>query len=73
MTHGFPDSHPLLRHFRSLTESTFEAELGIVDPQLADLLARFIAIRDAKSKRIAMVSSLIDEAESSGDPRRRCD
>ena len=41
-----PESHPLHRLFRGLTESTFMTELGIGDPSLvgyvADLLATFV-------------------------------
>src|SRR3982751_3218644 len=46
MTHAIPESHPLHRLFRGLTEHTFLNELGIGDPGLvgyvANLLARFV-------------------------------
>ena len=48
MTREVPESHPLHRMFRGLTESTFLTELGIGDPGLvgyvAGLLARFVPI-----------------------------
>ena len=46
MTRPIPESHPLHRLFRGLTETTFMTELGIGDPRLvgyvAGLLARFV-------------------------------
>jgi hypothetical protein len=43
---AIPDSHPLHRLFRGLTESAFMSELGIGDPTLvgyvAELLASFV-------------------------------
>jgi hypothetical protein len=81
MTRHFPQSHPLHRLFRGLTESTFMTELGIGDPSLvgyvADLLARFVPsqnltrIRDAQGRRLTQVAEMIAEAESSPDAERR--
>ena len=62
MTREIPESHPLHRLFRGLTESTFMDELGIGDPGLvgyvADLLARFVPsqdvwrVRDGQGRRL---------------------
>jgi hypothetical protein len=81
MTREIPQSHPLHRLFRGLTESTFMAELGIGDPGLvgyvADLLARFVPsqdhgkVRDATGRRLTQVAEMIAEAESSPDAGRR--
>jgi hypothetical protein len=81
MTRGLPETHPLHRLFRGLTESTFLDELGIGDPKLvgyvADLLARFVPsseiwkIRDATGTRIGRVAAMVAEAESSADDERR--
>jgi hypothetical protein len=81
MTREIPQSHPLHRLFRGLTESTFMTELGIGDPRLvgyvADLLARFVPsqnlgkVRDATGRRLTQVAEMIAEAESSGDADRR--
>ena len=81
MTREISSSHPLVRLFRGLTESTFMAELGIGDPRLvgyvADLLARFVPspdlwkIRDGQGKRLTEVAAMIAEAESSADDDRR--
>ncbi len=81
MTRLIPESHPLNRLFRGLTETTFMDELGIGDPGLvgyvADLLTRFVPsqdlvkIRDAEGRRLALVTEMIDEAESSADAVRR--
>ena len=44
--HAIPESHPLHRLFRGLTEYAFMTELGIGDPPLvgyvAELLASFV-------------------------------
>ena len=50
MTRAIPESHPLHRLFRGLTEHTFMTELGIGDPGLvgyvANLLAWFVPSHD---------------------------
>lgn len=81
MTRSLPQSHPLHRLFRGLTEHAFMAELGIGDPSLvgyvADLLARFVpsegvwAIRDARGRRLSEVTQMLIEAEASADDDRR--
>ncbi len=81
MTRGLPETHPLHRLFRGLTEATFLEELGIGDPKLvgyvADLLARFVPsseiwkIRDATGTRVGRVAAMVAEAESSADDERR--
>ena len=81
MTREIPQSHPLHRLFRGLTESTFMTELGIGDPGLvgyvADLLARFVPsqdlhkVRDASGRGLTRVAEMVAEAESSGDAGRR--
>src|SRR5262245_17550110 len=81
MTREVPESHPLHRLFRGLTEHTFLAELGIGDPHLvgyvAGLLARFVPsealwrIRDSQGRRLHDVTAMLVEAESSADDERR--
>ena len=81
MTRELPQSHPLHRLFRGLTESTFLSELGIGDPGLvgyvADLLARFVPsqeiwwVRDAQGRKLTEVASMVAEAETSPDLGRR--
>jgi hypothetical protein len=81
MTREVPESHPLHRLFRGMTESTFMTELGIGDPRLvgymANLLARFIPsqtiwrIRDGQGRRLTQVTAMIAEAESTTDADRR--
>jgi hypothetical protein len=81
MTRDVPQSHPLHRLFRGLTESTFMSELGIGDPNLvgyvADLLARFVPspniwkVRDGQGRRLTEVAEMIAEAEASTDAGRR--
>ena len=81
MTREIPETHPLHRLFRGLTESTFLSELGIGDPRLvgyvADLLARFVPspnlwkVRDAQGRTLTGVAEMIAEAESSSDAERR--
>jgi hypothetical protein len=80
-TRMIPESHPLHRLFRGLTESTFMAELGIGDPSLvgymADLLASFVPsqrvwrVRDKQGRPIVQVTRMVAEAESANDDRRR--
>jgi hypothetical protein len=81
MTRDIPESHPLHRMFRGLTEQTFLAELGIGDPKLvgyvAGLLARFVPsdalwrIRDGQGHRLTEVTAMIAEAEAADDDDRR--
>ena len=81
MTREVPESHPLIRLFRGITENTFLSELGIGDPRLvgyvSDLLARFVPcssawqVRDASGNRLTGVVSIVAEAESSPDADRR--
>ncbi|MDE2508796.1 MAG: hypothetical protein KGM43_16425 [Planctomycetota bacterium] len=83
MTRVIPESHPLHRMFRGLTEFTFTTELGIGDPTLlgyvSDLLARFVStasvwrIRDEDGRRITEVARMLAEAEASADASRRRD
>jgi hypothetical protein len=83
MTRAIPESHPLLRLFRGMTESTFMTELGIGDPRLvgyvANLLARFVPsqsiwrLRDAEGRRLTQVTAMVAEAESAQDSTRRCE
>jgi len=84
MMRVLPESHPLDRLFRGLTEHTFLTELGIGDPKLvgyvAGLLARFVPeegvwrLRDKQGRRLGEVTAMIAEAESAGeaDRRREC-
>jgi hypothetical protein len=84
MTREIPESHPLLRLFRGMTESTFMSELGIGDPRLvgyvANLLTRFVPsqaiwrIRDGQGRRLTEVTAMVAEAESASDVahRREC-
>jgi hypothetical protein len=84
MTRPIPESHPLHRLFRGLTETTFMTELGIGDPRLvgyvAGLLARFVPsdsvwrLRDDQGRRLAEVTAMIAEAEAAtaADRRRDC-
>jgi hypothetical protein len=83
MTREIPESHPLHRLFRGLTESAFMAELGIGDPRLvgyvANLLARFVPsqtiwrLRDSQGRRLTEVTAMVAEAESAADAERRCE
>lgn len=83
MTRFIPESHPLHRLFRGLTEHTFMTELGIGDPSLvgyvANLLACFVPastiwkLRDAEGRRLQEVTAMIAEAESAPDTERRCE
>jgi len=78
-----PESHPLHRLFRGLTEYAFMNELGIGDPSLvgyvAELLASFVPsqgvwrIRDTQGRPLIQVTEMIAEAESSDDNARRRD
>src|SRR5206468_2157161 len=81
MTREFPESHPLHRLFRGMTEQTFMAELGIGDPRLvgyvANLLAAFVPsdavwkIRDGEGRRVKQVTAMVAEAEAAADANRR--
>ncbi len=78
---AIPESHPLHRLFRGLTEYTFMNELGIGDPSLvgyvAELLASFVPshgvwhLRDAQGTQLFEVTAMVAEAEAAGDAARR--
>jgi hypothetical protein len=80
---AIPESHPLHRLFRGLTEYAFMNELGIGDPSLvgyvAELLASFVPsqgvwrIRDAQGRQLVQVTEMIAEAEAADDTARRRD
>jgi hypothetical protein len=81
ITHMIPETHPLHRLFRGLTETTFMSELGIGDPSLvgymAGLLASFVPsqaiwrIHDKQGRALFQVTEMVAEAESAQDERRR--
>src|SRR4051794_38612915 len=83
MTRAIPETHPLHRLFRGITEQTFLTELGIGDPGLvgyvANLLARFVPsdaiwrLRDGRGRRLKEVTAMVAEAESAPDADRRRD
>lgn len=83
MTQRIPDTHPLTRMFRGITEYTFATELGVADPKLVDyvagLLVRFVPtneiwkLRSADGTRFFDLASMIAEAESVSDENRRRD
>ena len=71
----------LRRLFAALTENTFQAELGVADPNLTDylsgLLVRFVRldaifrIRDTVGRRLEEVAEMMMEAEQrEGKPKR---
>ena len=78
---AIPESHPLHRLFRGLTEYAFMNELGIGDPSLvgyvAELLASFVPsqavwrLRDAQGRQLSQVTAMIAEAEAADDAARR--
>jgi hypothetical protein len=78
---AIPESHPLHRLFRGLTEYAFMNELGIGDPSLvgyvAELLASFVPsqgvwkLRDSQGRQIFQVTAMIAEAEAADDATRR--
>src|SRR6516165_4110682 len=78
---AIPESHPLHRLFRGLTEYAFMNELGIGDPSLvgyvAELLASFVPsqrvwqLRDAQGKRLFQVTAMVAEAEAAADKTRQ--
>ncbi len=69
-----PESHPLHRLFRGLTESTFMEELGIGDPSLvgyvSNLLADFVRsqpgwqTRHRDGRQLSRILTMISEAEA---------
>lgn len=81
MTRAIPESHPLHRLFRGITEQTFMSELGIGDPRLvgyvANLLAAFVPsdviwkLRDGHGRRLKEVAAMVAEAEAAPDAERR--
>src|SRR6202521_697616 len=81
MTRAIPESHPLHRLFRGLTEHTFLSELGIADPRLvgyvANLLACFVPsqaiwrLRDNQGGRLHEVAAMLVAAETAADAERR--
>jgi hypothetical protein len=78
---SIPETHPLHRLFRGLTEYAFMNELGIGDPPLvqyvAGLLARFVPsqslwrLRDAQGRPLVEVTAMVAEAEATGDAERK--
>ncbi len=78
---AIPESHPLHRLFRGLTESAFMNELGIGDPALvqyvAELLASFVPsqslwrLRDTGGRPLAEVAAMVAAAEAAVDAERR--
>jgi hypothetical protein len=78
---AIPESHPLHRLFRGLTEYAFMSELGIGDPSLvgyvAELLASFVPsqglwkLRDSQGRRLFEVTAMLAEAEAAKDATRR--
>ena len=83
MTRAIPESHPLHRMFRGITEHTFQSELGVADPRLvgyvANLLACFVPcqtiwrLRDSQGRRLHEVTAMVAEAETACDSERRRD
>lgn len=78
---AIPETHPLHRLFRGLTESAFMTELGIGDPALvqyvAELLASFVPsqslwrLRDTGGRPLAEVAEMVAAAEAAVDAERR--
>ncbi len=83
LSRAIPESHPLHRLFRGLTEYAFMNELGIGDPSLvgyvAELLASFVPsqsvwrLRDAGGRPLTEVTAMVSEAEAADDDARRRD
>ena len=83
ISRAIPESHPLHRLFRGLTEYAFMNELGIGDPSLvgyvAELLASFVPsqavwrLRDAQGRPLADVTAMLTEAAAADDDARRRD
>src|SRR5262249_44889394 len=80
-SHAIPESHPLHRLFRGLTEHAFMTELGIGDPPLvgyvAELLAGFVPsaavwrLRDPQGRPLTAVTAMVAAAEAADDTARR--
>jgi hypothetical protein len=78
---AIPESHPLHRLFRGLTEYAFMTKLGIGDPTLvgyvAELLASFVPtpaiwrLRDPHGRPLTEVTAMVAEAEAADDAVRR--
>lgn len=78
---AIPESHPLHRLFRGLTEYAFMSELGIGDPKLvgyvAELLASFVPsqgvwrLRNAQGRQLFEVTAMVAAAEAAADATRR--
>ncbi len=78
---AIPESHPLHRLFRGLTEYAFVTELGIGDPPLvqyvSELLASFVPcqsvwrLRDDRGRPLAEVAAMVAAAEAADDAERR--
>jgi hypothetical protein len=78
---AIPESHPLHRLFRGLTEYAFMSELGIGDPSLvgyvAELLASFVPsqgvwrLRDSEGRQLFEVTAMVAAAEAAADTARR--
>ncbi len=78
---AIPESHPLHRLFRGLTEYAFMNELGIGDPTLvgyvAELLASFVPrqsiwrLHDAQGRELTHVTEMVAEAEATSNEARR--
>jgi hypothetical protein len=81
ISQAIPESHPLRRLFRGLTEYAFMTELGIGDPPLvqyvAELLASFVPcqsvwrLRDDGGRPLAEVAAMVAAAEAADDAERR--
>ena len=81
MTRMIPESHPLHRLFRGLTEIHVHGRARHRRPALvgyvADLLARFVPspkiwrLRDAQGRRLTEVAEMVAEAEATPDDERR--
>src|SRR5262249_4965070 len=80
---AIPESHPLHRLFRGLTEYAFMNELGIGDPSLvqymAELLASFVPsqafwrLHDEQGRPRVEVTGMVPQAEAAGDAERKRD
>jgi hypothetical protein len=83
MTRMIPESHPLHRMFRGLTEHTFQSELGIADPRLVGYVAKLLAdfvpcqtiwrLRDGQGQRLHEVTAMLSEAEMAVNAERKRD
>src|SRR5438067_3757303 len=78
---AIPESHPLHRLFRGMTEDAFMTQLGIGDPPLvgyvAELLAGFVPsqalwrLRDPQGRPLTEVTAMVAAAEAAADAARR--